>query len=251
MGFERETDSRLARRADCYWQAPLPRRHDVVVYPSLPEPYLNLYFPVGCDAPALIKGLSSSADFLEMRCTLFGVRLHARAALYLDIVPWTRTTNRIQPISDVVGGHWLMEAASNVRRAASFPQRVSAFREILTRGLDSDVDTTWLQTADLVEYIVRHFQDKNVLADAAHFVGISRRSMGRWFSRLVGLRPKQLVQSARFHAASASLHAEKDAGFFLDCGFFDQSHFIREFRSVTGMSPEKYLSTLSRFYNTR
>ena len=34
-----------------------------------------------------------------------------------------------------------------------------------------------------------------------------------------------------------------------EAGFYDQSHFIREFKAVCGVTPRQYLEGMSGFYN--
>ena len=72
-------------------------------------------------------------------------------------------------------------------------------------------------------------------------VGLSARRFTRLFTLEVGLTPKLYARVQRFqrvlrlHAGSHS--ARLDATSRSDCGYFDQSHLIRDCRSMSGFTP--------------
>ena len=75
--------------------------------------------------------------------------------------------------------------------------------------------------------------------DIARQAGLSPRQFRRVCLDHTGLSPKLLAQVLRFrHAASRiHLHAGDHAGLSIDCGYFDQSHFIAEFQRFSGRAP--------------
>jgi transcriptional regulator GlxA family with amidase domain len=79
------------------------------------------------------------------------------------------------------------------------------------------------------------------LAEAA---GLTRRHLERRFLPAVGITPKRLARLARFQHALRVLGGESPpsgADTALACGYADQSHFIRDFRSIAGCSPGEHL----------
>ncbi|MDN5802970.1 MAG: helix-turn-helix domain-containing protein [Microlunatus sp.] len=72
---------------------------------------------------------------------------------------------------------------------------------------------------------------------------VSERSLQRLASRRIGFSPKWLIQRRRLHEAALNL-AHRDApalaDLAVDLGYADQSHFIRDFKAVTGMTPAAY-----------
>lgn len=78
------------------------------------------------------------------------------------------------------------------------------------------------------------------LADAA---GVSARQLERLFSRYLGFPPKMLGRILRFQHALRSLM--QDPGTTLaevaaQAGYFDQAHFIKDFRRLSGGVPRGY-----------
>lgn len=74
--------------------------------------------------------------------------------------------------------------------------------------------------------------------------GLSPRRFIQSFSEEVGLTPKLFCRVRRFQEALRLCAGEERIRFgelALACGYFDQAHFIRDFRAFSGLSPTAYL----------
>jgi AraC-like DNA-binding protein len=75
-------------------------------------------------------------------------------------------------------------------------------------------------------------------------VGLSERRFIQLFTAHIGLTPKLFCRVLRFHRVrqvvnqTATLNWTQLA---LTCGYYDQSHLIRDFREFSGLSPTDYL----------
>jgi AraC-like DNA-binding protein len=80
------------------------------------------------------------------------------------------------------------------------------------------------------------------MADIRDLVGISTKRLIASFRAEVGLSPKTYARIRRFQAALRILSAGTVGGgrIAADVGYFDQAHFVREFRSFTAMTPTQY-----------
>lgn len=81
------------------------------------------------------------------------------------------------------------------------------------------------------------------VAEVADAAGIGSRQLERLFARLVGIPPATVGRVLRFQGALRSLMA--DASISLGAvaslhGYFDQAHFVREFRRFSGGVPRGY-----------
>ncbi|WP_181780992.1 helix-turn-helix domain-containing protein, partial [Pseudonocardia pini] len=68
--------------------------------------------------------------------------------------------------------------------------------------------------------------------------------LDREFERVVGLTPKALGRILRLRRLLASLDVHADvawSGLAAEWGWFDQSHFIRDFKRHTGVTPSAYV----------
>ena len=74
---------------------------------------------------------------------------------------------------------------------------------------------------------------------------ISKRSLERLFRETIGITPKHFTNIIRLQHSLRLLRnksaAENITGVAYECGYYDQSHFIREFRNMVGITPRQYL----------
>lgn len=82
---------------------------------------------------------------------------------------------------------------------------------------------------------------------AQRMTGLSARGLAAAFRAEVGLAPKAYQRVRRLQAALARLDAGPSRGATIaaDLGYFDQAHFVREFRSFTAMTPTQYVQRRS------
>lgn len=81
-------------------------------------------------------------------------------------------------------------------------------------------------------------------------LGLSRRHVERQCKRLYGAPPKLLARKYRALRAAITLaRGEAEMAELIGQGFYDQSHFIREIKAFTGVTPRRFqddLPTLAR-----
>lgn len=76
----------------------------------------------------------------------------------------------------------------------------------------------------------------------AERVGVSRRTLERICARYFGFAPKLLLRRQRFLRSLAAYMLGPKANWSkaLDGQYYDQAHFVRDFRRFMGMSPTEY-----------
>lgn len=76
----------------------------------------------------------------------------------------------------------------------------------------------------------------------ARALGLSERQLERRFLQRVGVTPKRFASLRRFERAVALARTSSSlTAAALAAGYYDQSHFIREFRRLVGTSPGRAL----------
>ncbi len=82
------------------------------------------------------------------------------------------------------------------------------------------------------------------VAQVAAHIGLSQRRFIEVFRNEVGLTPKAFSRVCRFQhvlgRVETATHVDWTSVAY-DCGYFDQAHFIHDFREFAGVSPTRYL----------
>jgi AraC-like DNA-binding protein len=263
-GIPAEPLRRYVARYTGYRQRGLPpARHR-----GLPSPYLTLIFTL--DEPltiaahpdpgqppgefgALLGGLHSAPALITHEGAQSGIQvalrpLGARALLGL---PAGELASLDVPAEAVLGGV-CAELRDRVLAAASWPERFAILDEILSRRATADtgVATADADVAPEVGWawrrLLRSGGDVRVSA-LADETGWSGRHLTSRFRAEIGLTPKAAARVIRFDRARTLLVSSADAGYRLadlaaDCGYFDQAHLAREFRTLAGCPPSQWLA---------
>ena len=77
-------------------------------------------------------------------------------------------------------------------------------------------------------------------ADAAN---LSTRQFNRNFRNIIGISPKEYLKILRFNQAIVLYKDESTESFAMlahQCGYYDQAHFIKDFKDYTGTTPKGY-----------
>jgi AraC-like DNA-binding protein len=106
----------------------------------------------------------------------------------------------------------------------------------------------------LLQYFVPQLLSSTIpLNELIENQSISRRQLERKFQQEIGLSPAQLKQLLRIKQARAAISqnpSRPSIDVALDCGFYDQAHFIHQFQKITGQTPGQYKQRkMSQIYN--
>ena len=144
--------------------------------------------------------------------------------------------NRVVDATELFG-KGLYKTFEEMRATTSLEQRVmigsAIARQLIERGHSAAFDFARIVDDWLAE---SHSPNVNCLVTAT---GLSRRQVERNCKAIYGSPPKLLARKYRALKAAISL-AKHEAGVeeLIDHGFYDQSHFIREIKHFTGVTPK-------------
>jgi AraC-like DNA-binding protein len=147
-------------------------------------------------------------------------------------------TNRVLPLAAVFGPAG-DELAAAVRAEPDDP---FAVWEDFLRARLPEPDPQLDVLADVVQTMLEDPAVVRVDELAARHA-MSPRSLQRLFRRYVGVSPKWVLQRYRLHEAAERIAEGRDgdwAATALELGYFDQAHFIRDFKALIGASPAQY-----------
>ena len=98
---------------------------------------------------------------------------------------------------------------------------------------------------------LRQSQQQSV-AQVVDKAGFSQRRFIQLFDEQVGLTPKRFCRVSRFQRVVQIAHGADEidwADLALDCGYYDQAHFIHDFQSFAGITPTTYLLQRTQHLN--
>lgn len=169
------------------------------------------------------------------------------AARRLLGLPLGELTNRAVPADRLEDG-WLVGLRDRLAGAPDWPRRFALLDAALADRLadagpvDPTLAAGWRLLADS--------GGRLGVGALAERVGWSRRHLADRFRRELGLPPKTVARLLRFQAAYATLGRDLAvppgtgavpgggwAELAARCGYYDQSHLIRDFREFTGQCP--------------
>ncbi|WP_246245910.1 helix-turn-helix domain-containing protein [Paenibacillus lemnae] len=100
--------------------------------------------------------------------------------------------------------------------------------------------------AELAASIVSETMNDRSIIKVEHMCeisGLTIRQLQRLFGRYVGVTPKWVIKRFRLQEAAERLEQDEAlpwAELAVQLGYFDQAHFIKDFKSVIGQSPAAY-----------
>ena len=100
--------------------------------------------------------------------------------------------------------------------------------------------------------LFHHHPDEASIAAVTDRIGLSPKRFIERFKAAVGVPPKHYCRILRFQRAlgSAAKGCAVDwTRIAVDCGYFDQAHFIHDFRSFSGITPTGYQADRTQFQN--
>jgi AraC-like DNA-binding protein len=90
------------------------------------------------------------------------------------------------------------------------------------------------------------------ISAVADTIGLSAKRFIERFKIEVGMTPKRYCRIRRFQRAVTLANRGRNVDWTrvaLDCGYFDQAHFIHDFRSFAGLTPTAYQAARTAFQN--
>lgn len=171
---------------------------------------------------------------------LLGIRFYEGGAFPFFAMPLTELRNEIA-ILEALARPALLDLHERMYDASSLSARITILEQWLMKRLFNGQKRHPLIPASLVKL---RTGCKLSIPDLAQELAISQRQLDRLYRSQVGMSPQKYVQLQRVETARLALkelYHRSTTELAHELGFYDQSHFIREFKAVIGMTPYQYL----------
>jgi AraC-like DNA-binding protein len=212
---------------------------------TLPHPNVHLVF--GADG-ARISGVHTSrfTTVLAGQGGVFGVKFRPGAFRPFFGLSVATLRNRTVGIAEVFGNRG-MALERDVSGAQSIRDRAALVEHFLLRDAPAE-DVKVGEVGRIVDDIA---EDRDIIAvqQVVERWHRPKRSLQALLNEYVGVGPKWVICRYRLHEALERLHARPTISctqLALELGYFDQAHFIRDFRRLVGCPPAAYARTTAR-----
>jgi AraC-like DNA-binding protein len=190
-----------------------------------------------------VAGIDDSFTTTEMPGESLGIQVNFTpiGAYRFFALPMDSLARRVVGLEDLLGA----AARRLVARLTDLPGWESRFalldQELAARIERGPATSPWVACA------WSQIQESGGLVPIralAREAGFSRKHLVARFHQEIGLSPKSMAQLVRFDRVMQGLRSGRYqdwAQVAVDCGYYDQAHFIREFRRFSGSTPGEFL----------
>ena len=212
------------------------------------EPYLSEVLPYPSVHLVLQKGKSAIVGIVKQKFTrrlegkdwAFGIKFRPGAFYPFIKFPVSNFTNSSLTLQEVFGveSQALEAAILSLEDDAEMVKLAEAFLRERLPEQDG--------TVELINRITdRIIADREItkVDDLVSRFNLSKRTLQRLFNQYVGAGPKWVIKQYRLQEAAAQLAAGEavdGSGLAQTLGYFDQAHFIKDFKTTVGSSPTEY-----------
>jgi len=153
--------------------------------------------------------------------------------------------NRVLDLGDLLGDADADRLADSLQDAGDWPARFDLVDRFLLERLRSgrpmSPDVAWALKS------LQASRGARSIGALSRDLSCSRKTLIQRFHAQIGLSPKAVANILRFSHAVERIRAadeESWADLAVDCGYYDQAHFNRDFRRFSGRTPREFQAAL-------
>jgi len=197
-----------------------------------------------------LVGIQSNPTTIASTATdtgTIGVELTPKGLYHLFKLSMHEITNRMVSFEELFGppGARLQTLVGD---AEDPQQKIALLQTALTHLLQQN-DKEYALLDHTLDLLAQTHGMMPVQELAAH-TGYTRRYLDRLFQEHVGVSPKSLASILRFQEVYQGWMQHQSPTFFSNhwpAYYYDQSHFIKEFKRFTGFTPQHYAGIVNEF----
>lgn len=192
--------------------------------------------------PVILTGVRTNHIFLDShtRISTMGIVLKPGAMTALFKTPASELQAQVVPLGAVLKRD-VAEMREQLAELSLHQEKFTLIESFLLRLLNKEH-----QLHPAVDFAIAQIHQQNGLisvSEVLNKIGYSRRWFSQIFRETVGIPPKQFSRIQRFQHNLRLIRGKNSqdwAQLAVSNGYFDQSHFIHDFKSMAGISPSKY-----------
>lgn len=241
----------------CYWVTPLPTailtnqiiipRNEIVI----PDGCIDLLLGTAKDGKScrnVLVGTMSKGTVVNMEYSdiqTFGIRFYPgglQAFINENANEFTDTMELV----DSIGQDVFIRFIDKVSNIQGIYNKVRFANYYFTLNMKQSIP--WEDKFQNMIYNIYNAKEIIRVKDIAMREVISEKQVTRIFNNRVGVSAKTFMKIIRFQNALKMINAKKTGKLVdiaLEAGYYDQSHFIRDFYNFTGITPSEYIKKMT------
>ncbi|MCA1573694.1 MAG: helix-turn-helix domain-containing protein [Acidobacteria bacterium] len=180
---------------------------------------------------------------------MVGIRFRLGGAYPFFRFPISELSESVTEL-DLIWGRLVDEIRDELQEIGSLERRLLRLETFLLRQVQRSLEPNRLIT--FAVHQLQHSPQFLAIRDLASMIGITQKHLISQFEKIVGLRPKSFARVAKFQKVVNLIEQQKQiewSAIALECGYYDQAHFIKEFHSFSGLNPSTYLTQRGDYVN--
>ncbi|HEX2911692.1 MAG TPA: helix-turn-helix domain-containing protein [Chloroflexia bacterium] len=206
---------------------------------NLPDPSVHLVF--NRHQTAIFGVVTKKFGYrLEGRGQVLGIKFKPGAFYPFIKRPVSAYTDKIISLQEVFGADYT-DLEEQILALENLEKMVE-LAEFFLRSHLPEKDETVELVNQIVECISAN-REITMVSDLLSRVNISERTLQRIFNQYVGVSPKWVIKRKRLMEAAEQVATSpvKDwSRLATELGYFDQAHFIKDFKTIVGRTPAEY-----------
>lgn len=241
----------------CYWTLEVPADNNSQKQRIVPDGCIEMAFILGDD----IKRYTSESEFIiQPRAMVLGQTIEP---FYIEPTGYVNTfairfypygfANFVaEPIKNLANKETALELLFEKKIAKELEEKIIQAKDVSERiGIIEEFLLKRLIDKSTVENIVKTTVNALLLTNGNAAIKTilkddlsKRRQLERKFAKQIGVSPKQLGKLIRLQTALKILlkkEAESLTNIAYQSDYYDQAHFIKDFKEFTGTNPKEFL----------
>ncbi|MGH0425869.1 DUF6597 domain-containing transcriptional factor [Bacillus pretiosus] len=227
----------------CYWTVEFHASDKNKLHRIVPDGCVDIIFDLKASSflkGAIVTELMTEYEVIDLSqdCSLFGIRFYIDCAAHFFRSPISSVRGNTVFLEDIWGNEALF-ITEDIQSSTRISEKIQKVESKLLTFLPLNE----LKTDSLIKTGIQNiFAHQGILTihSLSEKLCYSERHIRRTFKNELGVSPKELLHIIRFQSLLKELYIVPQTQFIditLKYGYYDQSHFIKDFKRFYGVSP--------------
>lgn len=230
------------------WDLPNEQEH---IQQNIPDPCINMVFEAGKSrlVGAVSKRYSAK---LAGKGQIFGVKFRPGGFFAMSGLPAHEITDRSSPLTDVfmpnIGSAVPPRLIEKILTTDDINAKAEQYEAWLCPFIaQQNWNLEAVKSINNIVDLVNHGSHIVRVEQLSSLTNLSIRALQRRFKSEVGISPKWLIRKCRIQEVLNRLEQGQHnwQEVMTHIGYFDQAHFIKDFKELIGVTPSQYLKGLT------